>query len=113
MGAAIIWRFVYDTPGAGQAEGLLNVLWPGGPIDFLRGIDADGHDRPWNNFFLMVIMIWIQTGFAMVVLSAAIKGVPTELLEAARVDGANEAQVVLAGHDAPDPHDDRAWWSRR
>jgi alpha-glucoside transport system permease protein len=41
----------------------------------------------------MVIMIWIQTGFAMVVLSAAIKGVPTELLEAARVDGANEPQI--------------------
>jgi alpha-glucoside transport system permease protein len=93
VGAAIIWKFVYDTPGAGQAEGLLNVLWPGGPIDFLRGTTDTGTIAPWNNFFIMMIMIWIQTGFAMVVISAAIKGVPTELLEAARVDGANEVQV--------------------
>ena len=93
VGAAIIWKYVYDTPGAGQAEGLLNVLWPGGPIDFLRGTSPDGTIAPWNNFFIMIIMIWIQAGFAMVVLSAAIKGVPGELLEAARVDGATEVQV--------------------
>lgn len=93
VGAAIIWKYVYDTPGAGQAEGLLNLLWPGDPIDFLRGTSGTGTIAPWNNFFIMVIMIWIQTGFSMVVLSAAIKGVPTELLEAARVDGANEVQV--------------------
>ncbi|MBW3557035.1 MAG: sugar ABC transporter permease [Actinobacteria bacterium] len=93
VGAAIIWKYVYDTPGAGQAEGLLNVLWPGDPIDFLRGTSSTGTIAPWNNFFIMIIMIWIQSGFAMVVLSAAIKGVPTELLEAARVDGANEVQV--------------------
>ena len=93
VGAAIIWKYVYDTPGAGQAEGLLNVLWPGEPIDFLRGTSGTGTIAPWNNFFIMVIMIWIQAGFAMVVLSAAIKGVPTELHEAARVDGANEVQV--------------------
>jgi ABC-type sugar transport system permease subunit len=93
VGAAIIWKYIYDTPGAGQAEGLLNVLWPGGPIDFLRGTSPTGTIAPWNNFFIMMIMIWIQAGFAMVVISAAIKGVPTELLEAARVDGANEVQV--------------------
>ena len=93
VGAAIIWKYVYDTPGAGQAEGLLNILWPGDPIDFLRGTSGTGTIAPWNNFFIMAIMIWIQAGFAMVVLSAAIKGVPGELLEAARVDGANEVQV--------------------
>ena len=93
VGAAIIWKYVYDTPGAGQAQGLLNVLWPGEPIDFLRGTSGTGSIAPWNNFFIMIIMIWIQAGFAMVVLSAAIKGVPDELLEAARVDGANEVQV--------------------
>jgi len=93
VGAAIIWKYIYDTPGAGQAEGLLNIVFPGGPIDFLRGTSPGGTIAPWNNFFIMVIMIWIQTGFAMVVLSAAIKGVPTELLEAARVDGANEPQI--------------------
>jgi ABC-type sugar transport system permease subunit len=93
VGAAIIWKYVYDTPGAGQAEGLLNLLWPGDPIDFLRGTKTGGTIAPWNNFFIMVIMIWIQTGFAMVVISAAIKGVPAELNEAARVDGANETQL--------------------
>ena len=50
-------------------------------------------DGPYNNFWLMVIFIWIQTGFAMVILSAAIKAVPTELIEAAKIDGANDVQV--------------------
>ena len=49
--------------------------------------------RPWNNLFLIVIMIWIQTGFAMVVLSASIKAIPDEIIEAARIDGASEWQV--------------------
>jgi alpha-glucoside transport system permease protein len=48
---------------------------------------------PWNTLALILIMIWLQVGFAMVVLSAAIKGVPTELFEAARIDGASELQV--------------------
>ncbi|MCP3976928.1 MAG: sugar ABC transporter permease, partial [bacterium] len=68
---------------------------------FKRGSDGEiGPDtvffvqnQPFNNIWLMVILIWIQTGFAMVILSAAIKAVPTELLEAARVDGATESQV--------------------
>jgi alpha-glucoside transport system permease protein len=50
-------------------------------------------ETPWNNFLLIVAMIWMQTGFAMIVLSSAIKGVPTELLEAARIDGADEGKV--------------------
>jgi alpha-glucoside transport system permease protein len=50
---------------------------------------------PWNNLFLIVIMIWLQTGFAMVVISSAIKGIPTELLEAARIDGATEVQAFF------------------
>jgi alpha-glucoside transport system permease protein len=49
--------------------------------------------KPWNNLLLMVIMIWIQVGFAMVVLSAAIKSIPDEIIEAARIDGASELQV--------------------
>ena len=48
---------------------------------------------PWNNFWMMVVFIWIQTGFAMVIFSAAIKAVPTELIEAARIDGATETQT--------------------
>ena len=103
VGAAVIWTQVYNVPGA-QAEGLLNVLWPGGPIDFLRGTSPGGSIAPWNNFFIMMIMVWIQAGFAMVVLSAGIKAVPNELTEAARVDGANELQVfwrVTLPHIAP------------
>jgi alpha-glucoside transport system permease protein len=50
-------------------------------------------EAPYNNFWLMIILIWIQTGFAMVILSAAIKAVPDELIEAARVDGATTSQV--------------------
>jgi alpha-glucoside transport system permease protein len=49
--------------------------------------------KPWNNLLLMVIMVWMQVGFAMVVLSAAIKSIPDEIIEAARIDGASEFQV--------------------
>ncbi len=49
----------------------------------------------WNNFFLMVVLIWIQTGFAMVILSAALRGIPEETIEAAIVDGANPFQVFF------------------
>src|SRR5690606_39314590 len=48
---------------------------------------------PWNNFLMMVVMIWMQTGFAMIILSAAIKSVPEDILEAARIDGATELQI--------------------
>jgi alpha-glucoside transport system permease protein len=51
--------------------------------------------EPWNNLYLMVILIWLQTGFAMVVLSAALKSVPEDLVEAARIDGASERQVFF------------------
>jgi ABC-type sugar transport system permease subunit len=90
VGASIIWRFVYAFTPAGEDQiGLLNAFWVGiggEPQAWIQQV-------PWNNLFLIVIMIWIQTGFAMVVLSSAIKGVPTELLEAARMDGASEAQA--------------------
>jgi alpha-glucoside transport system permease protein len=49
----------------------------------------------WNNFFLMVILVWIQTGFAMVILSAALRGIPEETIEAAIIDGANPFQVFF------------------
>ncbi|AMB59566.1 carbohydrate ABC transporter permease [Microterricola viridarii] len=89
VGASIIWRFVYAARPADQQQiGLLNqvvVMFGGQPVDWLA-------NSPWNTFFLIVVMIWIQTGFAMVVLSAAIKGVPVEQLEAAEIDGANAWQ---------------------
>lgn len=60
----------------------------GKPILFVQ-------EGPFNNVWLMVVLIWIQTGFAMVILSAAIKAVPVALLEAARVDGATDGQVFF------------------
>lgn len=92
VGAGVIWKFVYTYKGegAGISEiGLLNaiVLALGGQSQPWLQIP------PWNNFFLIVIMVWLQTGFAMVVISSAIKGISSEMLEAARVDGANEFQV--------------------
>jgi alpha-glucoside transport system permease protein len=90
VGASIIWRFVYAFTPAGEEQiGLLNAVWVGLGGEPQLWIQ----DGPWNNLFLIAIMIWIQTGFAMVVLSAAIKGVPAELLEAARMDGASEGQT--------------------
>ena len=92
VGASIIWRFVYTARPADQEQiGLLNqiVVWLGGqPVDFLA-------NSPWNTFFLIVVLIWVQTGFAMVVLSAAIKGVPAEQLEAAELDGTNAWQRFI------------------
>jgi alpha-glucoside transport system permease protein len=90
-GAAITFRLIYSfrPEGFGSNIGLLNGIMLGlgkHPVDWLQ-------IHPWNNLFLMVIMVWMQTGFAMVVLSAAIKAVPDEIIEAARIDGATELQV--------------------
>jgi alpha-glucoside transport system permease protein len=90
-GASITWRLIYNfrPQGFGSNIGLLNGIMLGlgqNPVDWLT-------QHPWNNLYLMVIMIWMQTGFAMVVLSAAIKAIPDEIIEAARIDGASEWQV--------------------
>jgi len=91
VGAGIIWRFMYEYRAEGFSEqiGVLNqiIVWVGGePQQFLQ-------NSPWNTFFLIIVMVWIQTGFAMVLLSAAIKGVPVEIIEASRLDGANPWQT--------------------
>jgi alpha-glucoside transport system permease protein len=91
VGAAVTWRLVYGfrPEGFGTNIGLLNGIKQGlgmSPTAWLQ-------EKPWNNLLLMVIMIWMQTGFAMVVLSAAIKSIPDEIIEAARIDGASELQV--------------------
>lgn len=92
VGASIIWRFMYTARPADLNQiGFLNqvIVWLGGePILFLS-------IEPWNTLFLIIVLIWIQTGFAMVVLSAAIKGVPTEQLEAADLDGTNGWQKFI------------------
>jgi alpha-glucoside transport system permease protein len=92
VGAGVIWKFVYDyNDGALAQIGLLNAFWTGlggAPISWLTG-------APLNTFLLIVIVLWLQTGYCMVLFSAAIKGIPAELLEAARVDGANEFQIFF------------------
>jgi alpha-glucoside transport system permease protein len=93
VGAGVIWNFIYEVKEAGSAQiGLLNAIWVG-----LGGQPQawTAMLQPWNNLFLIIIVIWLQTGYAMVIFSAAIKGIPAELLEAARVDGATEVQVFF------------------
>jgi alpha-glucoside transport system permease protein len=91
VGASVVWLFVYGfrPEGFGNQIGLLNGIMVGlgqDPVNWLQ-------QQPWNNFLLMIILVWLQVGFSMVILSSAIKGVPDVLLEAARIDGANEWQT--------------------
>ncbi|HET7488142.1 MAG TPA: sugar ABC transporter permease, partial [Acidimicrobiales bacterium] len=91
VGAAVTFRLIYSyrPEGYGTNVGLMNgIIGAFGrePVPWLS-------EQPWNNLLLMVIMVWMQTGFAMVVLSAAIKAIPDEIIEAARIDGASELQV--------------------
>lgn len=93
VGAGVIWNFIYEVRDPADPQiGLLNavvVALGGEPQAWTALI------QPWNNLFLIVIVIWLQTGFAMVLFSAALKGIPVELLEAARVDGATEIQIFF------------------
>ena len=90
VGASVIWRFVYAYRPEGAPQiGLLNAIATGlgfEPVGWLVNPAI-------NNFALIAIMIWLQTGFCMVLLSSAVKGVPDDVLEAARVDGASEIQI--------------------
>jgi alpha-glucoside transport system permease protein len=92
VSAATIWAFIYVFVPPGRPEiGLLNSIV----------IALGGHAQPWmtidtgrlNSFLLMIIVVWLQAGFSMVLLSAAIKAVPEETIEAARIDGASVTQV--------------------
>ncbi|MEW5991397.1 MAG: sugar ABC transporter permease [Chloroflexota bacterium] len=94
VGASVIWRFMYAWQPEGETQiGLVNAAWTalGNEPVALMQVSSP----PVNTMALIVIMIWLQTGFAMVILSAALKGVPSEVLEAARSDGANERQVFF------------------
>ena len=90
VGASIIWKFVYAYRSGEQEQiGLLNqivVSFGGEPRQWLL-------NAPLNTLLLIVIMVWIQAGFAMVVLSAAIKAIPADIVEAARLDGVNAWQM--------------------
>jgi len=95
VGAGVIWNFIYEVrPVNAPQIGLLNAIvvglggnpqpWP-----------AWTAITPWNNLFLIVIVIWLQVGYAMTLFSAALKGIPSDLMEAGRVDGANEIQIFF------------------
>jgi alpha-glucoside transport system permease protein len=92
VAAGVIWRFMYDYRPPGQPQtGTLNAIagvFGAGPFPWIT-IDT----LSLNTILLIVVMAWIWTGFCMVIISAALKGINPELLEAARVDGANEWQV--------------------
>jgi len=94
VGAGVIWNFIYEVREKGDPQiGLLNALW----VNIFGGDPQAWTSllQPWNNFFLIAIVIWLQAGFAMVLFSAAIKGIPAEIMEAARVDGATEIQIFF------------------
>jgi alpha-glucoside transport system permease protein len=92
VAAGVIWKFMYDyrplgSPQTGTLNAILTTILPGFEPQAWLTL------APWNNLFLIVVGVWAWTGFCMVILSAALKGIPTEVLEAARVDGASEFQV--------------------
>ncbi|MBF5082416.1 carbohydrate ABC transporter permease [Quadrisphaera sp. INWT6] len=95
VGSVAIFRLIYNAVPATQNQtGLLNAIWVAlgnEPVAFLQTPDFK-----LNSFLLMVILVWTQAGFAMVLLSAAIKGVPTDTLEAARIDGAGEGKIFFS-----------------
>ncbi len=95
VAAGVIWKFMYDfrppgTPQTGTFNAVLTALIPGFQPQAWLILE------PVNNLFLIMVAIWTWTGFAMVILSAALKGVSTDVLEAARVDGANEFQIFFS-----------------
>ena len=93
VGAGVIWKFVYDYRGPSDDQiGFLNAL----VVSFGFEPQAWMTIPIWNNLFLMIIMIWIQTGLAMVIFSAALRGIPKEMLEAARIDGASELKIFTS-----------------
>ncbi len=95
VGATTIWRSIYEyKPGGTPQTGLLNAiigLFDRGPV-FWYGTET----LHFNSLLLMVIMIWTQVGYSMVLLSAAIKGVPEDTVEAGRIDGAGERRIFFS-----------------
>jgi len=95
VGASVIWNFIYEVSPVGTPQiGLLNAI--------VAGLGGQPHGwtnytaiAPWNNLFLVIIVVWLQAGYAMVLFSAAIKGIPEEIIEAARIDGATEIQIFF------------------
>ena len=102
VGAAVIWRNIFAGGGI-EAQEAINGMTPSYQIGLLKHLLGHGPDyneplyalRFWGNFFLMWILVWVQTGFAMVIFSAALRGVPEDTIEAATIDGANPFQMFF------------------
>jgi len=91
VGAGVIWKFMYNYNAGRNQIGLLNAIVTGlggKSVAFLSNTSI-------NNFMLIFVGIWMWTGFCMTILSSALKSVPNQLLESARIDGANEFQVFF------------------
>jgi alpha-glucoside transport system permease protein len=92
VGSSVIWRFVYAFAPVGQPQiGVLNAILTSFGFQPQSWLTL----QPWNNLFLVAVMIWGSTGFCMVLLSSALKGVPADIVEAAQVDGATEVQAFF------------------
>lgn len=102
VGAAVIWRNIFAGGGI-QPQEAINGLTPSYQIGLLKHLlgHTAAYNEPlyslkfWGNFFLMWILVWVQTGFAMVIFSAALRGVPEDTIEAAKIDGANPVQMFF------------------
>jgi alpha-glucoside transport system permease protein len=94
VGAAVIWNLIYEVRPAGQAQiGLQNAIITALGFDPVAWLQESTLHL--NSFLLMLVLLWAQVGFAMVLLSAAVKGVPVDTIEAARIDGAGERQIFF------------------
>ena len=94
VAASTVWKFVYSYQTPGQEQiGLLNAVWTAFGADPVHWLGTN--EFRLNSILLMVMMLWAQIGFSMVLLSSAVKAVPTETLEAARIDGASEPQIFF------------------
>jgi alpha-glucoside transport system permease protein len=94
VGAAVIWDLVYAVRPAGQPQtGLQNAIVTALGFDPINWLGTSSFQL--NDFLLMLVLLWAQVGFAMVLLSAAVKGVPVDTLEAARIDGATERKIFF------------------
>lgn len=90
VGASIIWKFVYDYKATEQDQlGILNAILKSFGVETYRFLLTE----PWNTLFLIVIFIWVQAGFAMTLLSASIKAIPDDMIEAAKLDGASALKM--------------------
>jgi alpha-glucoside transport system permease protein len=92
VGAGVIWNMMYNV---NPNIGILNSIYTSLTGQPAVAWTASAQLQPWNNLFLIVILIWLQTGYGMTLFSAALKGIPADIIEAGRVDGASEIEIFF------------------